>query len=561
MKHRFTPLLLAALGLVLIASSIHAAEVVKPLSRNRTVAGKIQEVTVFSDRALVVRQAGIKLLAGEQTLSFKDLTGSLDPDSVQVKGTGAAAIKGIKIEPVYLDEAKDGDLKGLKDKLEVITEQIEMINATIGHARQEKKFIESITKRLTTASDKSDQAELNPQKWIAMVTFYRSKISKLDKEVRLNKKALKPLQKKKQKIDQEIRELRGRIQHKKFDVRVILTSAKGGTGSLQLSYIVRGPYWQPKYDVRADSKKAKVQVAYHANIRQNTGEDWRRAKISLSTASPRSGDKHPELGPWRITPYYPKPIPKPSRHYGRNKKMRASAPVMEAAMEMDYAKEAPPMQAIQATAKASGTAVNFDIKGKHTIKSDNQPHQVTIMIQQFPATFKYSTVPKLVSQAYLKAEIKNETDFPMLAGESNIFLDNNFVASGSIDTVAPSETFWAFLGIDEGIKVEYKVINREQAKQGVFGGRVKIVYDYLIKVTNHKKQAHDLVIQDQLPIGGHKEIKIELISPTYHAKDESFKKDNQNLLEWHKTIKAGEKIEIPFKFSVSYPENMKVQGL
>lgn len=527
----------------------------------------IKEVTVFSDRALVVRQAKITLVPGERTIRFHRMTGSMDPNSVQIKGYGPAMIKGVKVEPVYMEAGQDADLNLLTEKLETIQNRITMVKDQISHAKQEKKFIEAIAKRLTTATEKSEQAELDPKKWIDMVSFYRNKLDKLDKEMRINTAALKPLRDKKNKLEREISDLHSRIQYTKYDISVIVTATAEGQATLDLSYIVMGPNWQPRYDVRADSKKAAVQVAYHASIRQNTGEDWRRARLLLSTAKPQAGDKHPELAAWRVRPYTPPPprrsSTKKKRSFSKMKSM--AAPVMKFSdAESALGNAAPQPEAIsyiEAEAKTGGTAVYFDIKGKHTIKSDNQPHQVTIMVKDYPATFKYSAVPKLVKQAYLKAEITNDTDFPLLAGETNIFLDNNFVTSGSINTISPSETFWTFLGIDEGIKVEYKLINREQSKPGMFGNKIKVTFDYLIKVTNHKKQSHDLVLQDQLPLPAHRDIQVELISPVYKQNDKTFTKNNENLLEWKKTLKPGEIIEIPLKFTVTHPENMRVEGL
>lgn len=527
--------------------------------RANATPSSIEEVTVFADRALVVRKALVNVAPGEQTLRFAHLTGSMDPNTVQVKGQGSAAIKGVKVEPVYLDETSDQDLTALQKQWDNNNQAMADLNDTVTNADHEKKFIEAIAKRLTTATDKADQASFDPKKWIAMVNFYRSKLTRLDKELRQAQADLKPLQARKQKLEQEMNTVRGRIQTTRYNVSVILTAGQETQAKLEISYVVRGPSWQPKYDIRADSRKDNVQVAYEALIRQNTGEDWRQAKVMLSTAQPQAGDSQPQLQPWTISPYVPAPVVRhANRGRGRPMARRALAAAPAATMAE---KSMSAMPVAQAQVQQTATAVNFDIKGRYTIKSDNQPHQVTIMIQNFPAKFTYAAVPKLVKHAFLKAEITNATAIPLLAGETNVFLDNNYVTSGRLEPVAPGETFQASLGADEGFKVAYKLINRKQQTEGVFGGRIQVGFAYRITITNHKRHDHEVVIQDQLPLPTNNDIQVNLVKPAYHDHDPKFVKSAQNLLEWHETIKAGEKLEIPLEFTVSYPQQMKVQGL
>jgi len=53
--------------------------------------------------------------------------------------------------------------------------------------------------------------------------------------------------------------------------------------------------------------------------------------------------------------------------------------------------------------------------------------------------------PSFPPNAYLKAKVVNETDFPFLPGATKVFLDGDFVANSGMDLVAPAEEFWTFL--------------------------------------------------------------------------------------------------------------------
>ena len=162
----------------------------------------------------------------------------------------------------------------------------------------------------------------------------------------------------------------------------------------------------------------------------------------------------------------------------------------------------------ESTVESGATSVVFDIDGSNTIKSDNEPHLVTITIQEFPAGFRYSAVPKNSQYAYLKAKVKNDSDYPFLHGDTNVFLDNNFVANSHLKAVAPTEEFWTFLGVDESIKVEYKFVKRFDETGGLFVEKNKKIFEYLIKIINNKKTQEEIVVWDQLPISQNEKIKV-----------------------------------------------------
>ena len=45
--------------------------------------------------------------------------------------------------------------------------------------------------------------------------------------------------------------------------------------------------------------------------------------------------------------------------------------------------------------------------------------------------FSYTSVPRLSPHSFLQVKVKNTSPYAMLAGPSNIFLDNNFIAKVS----------------------------------------------------------------------------------------------------------------------------------
>ncbi len=533
----------------------------------------ITAVTVFTDRAQITRTANIELAKGEQTCLFDALPDSIESNSIQVNGSGAALIKDVKFQQTYYAEIPDEEIKSLHDELQQLSDQQRVIRDKINQVEQEKEFIANITSKLTAETEETHTSQLDPEKWVKMVEFYRGKMSDLDAEIRDSELAMRELDKQYEKINNEIN-AKGNARKARKQVEVLIETQGEGEVTLELIYLVYGPSWRPYYDLRVNSDSKVMNITYNANICQNTSEDWTDVQLQLSTAQANVSGQQPELSPWHISELIPRPEPMPvaaaaplpnkmrSKESKRMKQMMKSEVMAEEEIEgMFNDLEDIVMSKPNVTVETKATSVVFNVAGSNNIDSDNIDHKVTILIEEFPASFRYSCVPKLTPYAYLKAEVTNETDYPFLAGPTNIFLDNNFVSNAEMDLIASGEKFWTFLGVDEAMKVEHKFLKRSSKQAGMFTKSNSYTYEYLIEVTNNKKTQEDIVIWDQLPISNHEKIEVKLITPEYKEDSQALKKNEFNYLEWFFKPAAGEKIQVPLKFSVEYPAEMKVAGI
>lgn len=528
---------------------------------------KITTVTVFTDRAAVTRSANVELSAGEHTLIFDNLPTKIDPDSIQVSGSKAISLRDVKFEKVFYSEIPDGYRKKLDENKLKTEDELRKVEDRIIHAKSEKNFVENITKKVTSVNDKQENdVELNPEKWIQMTDFYRNKLNSLDAEIHAAEIDRRTILANMNKIIREIKQLGKATEKSKNQVQIKIHSNADNTSNIHLTYIVRGPKWLPVYDLRVETDSKKMNITYHAIIQQNTTEDWNDVQIKLSTAQVSISGEQPKLKPWYIDIYTPNARPKMAKHMRmrtdegiEHQKFASGAELDEEISIMEDVDQ--PLAAPPSEVETKSTSVVFHIDGKNTVKSDNRQQKVTIMHKGFQAHFRYSTIPKLSPYAYLKAEVKNITEFPFLAGKTNIFLDNNFVANARLETVAPTEKFWTFLGIDEGMKVEHKFLKKYQKDEGLFTKKTKLVYEYMIKITNHKKNQEEIVVWDQIPISGNSDIEVSLLEPKYKEDSDALKMNEHSFIEWFFKPEAGKTIEIPFKFLIEYPNNLQITGL
>jgi hypothetical protein len=199
----------------------------------------------------------------------------------------------------------------------------------------------------------------------------------------------------------------------------------------------------------------------------------------------------------------------------------------------------------------------FELPAKNSIPSDNSPHKVTIAIDDLPIEFEYNAIPKILPKVYLKGKMINDKAYPLLEGQINVFVDNDFVNRTYLNTIVPSDTLELALGIDESIRAEKILIKKFTESKGMFGGKKKITYEYELRLTNNRQTEEIVWLYDQLPIPMNENIKVELLEP----QKEKEELGNELKLEWQLKLKPGEKKIIPLKYQVEFPKNQTVYGL
>ncbi|MGH8001755.1 MAG: mucoidy inhibitor MuiA family protein, partial [Brasilonema sp.] len=213
-------------------------------------------------------------------------------------------------------------------------------------------------------------------------------------------------------------------------------------------------------------------------------------------------------------------------------------------------------QTVAAEISKQGNVVTFQLNSSGNIPSDGAPHKTTIFNDDFPCGFEYVAVPRLVSFAYLQANVKNSANgVTLLPGKANIFRDNTFVGTTQLENVAPGQEFKLNLGIDESLKIERDLVERQVDKK-LIGSHRKITYAYRIVVTNLQNQEANLKLIEQLPISRNEQIKVRL-----NRSNPQVQLGEMGILEWAFTLSPQAKREIYYQFTVEHPPELTVAGL
>jgi len=536
------------------------------------VDSKVSAVTVYQGRAMVTRQVKVSLEAGNQLLIFTGLPEDLDRDSIQVKGSGEATLGECSFETEYFIEDVNVRKHELLNRQQELSDSIGELTLKLEACEKEKGFIERIAGFITTpvsgnpeSSSKNSVASgegLNVAGWSGMLDFYHEKNSDLDKLRLSSERSIRELESELEKVINEMEELGGDLQRSRSIVKLSLSKEKTGDLELELSYMLSGPSWRPVYDFRASSESDSVNLEYNALVNQATGEDWNGVALKLSTARVNISGMLPELDPWRLYLYKPAPVVR----MARSKKVVEEAigePLDKMSMSMEMASEYLEEEIVvpQAEVDSGGASVVFSVAGGGNINGDNSDTRVSLMHQKLPADFKYAAVPKKMEFVFLTARITNTTEFPFLPGKVNIFLDGSFVSNSLFSLIMPEQEMEVSLGIDEGIKIEYRYIKRFKKNEGIVNKRISEQFEYQIRVSNNRKKDIDISIYDQFPISEEKEISVKQLSPIVKDNPKELSLDDEKKIRWQFKLAAGAKRELPFSFLVEYPLGADLPGI
>jgi len=546
----------------------------------------IKEVTVYADRALVLRCGRVELEAGEHELRVNNLPQFLR-DSLRAAGRGSEGIRilNVDITTAFRSRPPEAEVITLQDELERLTQNQQLLEARRSALNDRRQWLRALGEQSRDFAKGLAQGQMKPQDCADFFSFAANQALQDAEAAQSVEAELKHVQQEVEAKKRKLAQVQGHILPDRLAAVVSVSLAEPGEFELELSYLVIGASWSPQYDVRVQMTDEKgsgeVELTYVGVVQQSTGERWENVGLSLSTARPSLAAVLPELDPWYLNVYTP-PLPVPLRAAksriasmsglpgGQHTTLAVQPMAMptmaladegafdEAQDEQIHEKELRTADVATATVEQTGTALIFRAGRSVDIPSDNSPHKTTIARDNLPCVFDYVSAPLLDEQVHLRASIENTTERVLLNGDANIFLSSEYVGTTKVKTTAPMEKFKIFLGIDDSIKVKRELVERNVEKGNALQGNIRrITYAYRITVHNYANAPRKVVIRDHLPVSQHERVKVKVQNvqpaPTERTKLE--------LNTWQFSLAAEGEQKIEYRFVVEHPQDMRVIGL
>ena len=517
---------------------------------------EITDVVVYTDRARVTRRGDTSLEPGIQSLEIPDLTIMLNPDSVRAsaKGTAKARLLGVKVQRVFYEETVTEQVNELEDQIETLQDELRQLEAKEERIKQTQDSLSTLAEHTETYALALASGEQSIDEQLSLFDKLRNRVIKFDRDLIMNAKDRREKERQLDKVRKEIERWYGTPHREAYTAIVELEVDSAGELSVDLSYVVSGVGWQPLYDLHfsEDSAPNSLEISYLAQVSQQTGENWQDVVLTLSTARPALTSILPELEPWFIRPMSSR-VPTAQRDVATV----VARQVAESPPDLAMADaEEVQVESGLATVESSGVTVTYRIPSTVTIPADGSPHKTTVAIISLTPNLDYASAPKLVEVVYRQVQVPNDSPYTLLPGPANLFADEEFIGVMEMELTPPQGKIELYLGVEDRLKVERKLIRRDVDKR-VVGSRRRILFGYEIKVENLLSHQINIALFDQMPVSRHEDVKVKL----EFADPKPSAQEDMNMLTWELPMKASEKRTIRFVFGVEYPQAMQVLGL
>lgn len=540
-----------------------------------TLSSDISKATVFLSGAQVFRQTkSIPIKKGVNEVIIKDVSPYLNQQQIQASAkSGNFLILDVQYQteyiaplnaaPTIVPEKIQKEINWINDSLLFISFERERIKSKLNNLEEEKRMVTQ--NQLIKSGGISDTLP----EFREIVEFYRVKLDEINELIHLWKKKeyyvgareskhqirLNELNNYSRNVGQPISPARTR-----HHILVTTYSDAQTTGQIEVNYLVPNAGWIPAYDLRSNSTSEPMIVTYKARVFQNSGEDWDKVDLVLSTYNQTTYTAKPTLGIWRLEyTIEQKDQSGNSQVYSQNFTSDVQMSEFErsqknSAKENNVQVTNRQFISLQSLADINQNFSNieFDVKLPYSIKSDGSQKLMVITNEKVDANYYHYMLPRVNKNGFLLAKIGAWEDLSLLPGPANIYFNHTLVGSTQIDPAIMNDTMELTLGKDQGIVSTRKKIGEELEKVA-FGKRNLKTLTFEIEVKNLSRAEVDLTLEDIIPVTSNEEIEIKLVD----GDGAEFDKDTGRLV-WKLNLKPGVKTKLKFSYSVEHDKDKPI---
>ncbi|MBK9338636.1 MAG: DUF4139 domain-containing protein [Lewinellaceae bacterium] len=515
------------------------------------VTPKISEVTIYRSGAKITSVATVKVPAGMSEVIFENLSPHFSSNSLQVKIKGDARLNAAVFQlkpPVPVPE---------EPRARAIRDSLTLLGDVLVANEQENKVLDDEIQMLqknsarvgTTGSGQT--GTLTVAQLQELADFYRQRLLEIryrQQKLTLVQRGIKTVY---ERLQIELTRLQPNTGNQTGEITLKLDANGAQNLEIACTYLVGNASWSPLYDLRSAGLDKPLQLTYKANVRNNTGFDWKGVVLHLSSAQPLSNNDRPILNPvyvdFRAVAYYQD---QKANAYGNVYQMDQIVAAPNLAVDMMRAGGTEPSLAEPEEADFLAT---FDLPTPQDILSDGKDNIVTLEEKDIPVVYEYHAVPKVEPAVFLLAKIADYGQYSLLTGPANIFFQETFVGQTLVNPQITADTLLLSLGRDDQLTIKRVQPKDFTERRKIFGSKIRETCQYEISIKNNKSKSVTVELIDQFPISKQKDIVVELVDRGGAKVNPEFGK-----LEWSVEVPAGQTKKVRFSYSVEYPKERGV---
>ena len=511
---------------------------------------KVKAATVYFNAAELSQSTVVNLPVGTSEIVIKNVADNLNENTVQIGAPTSVTILSVQFTQNYISEYEIDEsnpvIKKVRDSIIWTQKEIKKVQ------------IDTYSNQQTIALLDQNQivggtnSGLNVAELVKLVDYYKTKRIELDNAVVVLKEKENNLNDKLKNLNDKL-EINTKNEEKNSKGKLIIQvmSEIAGAVNLDINYITNNASWSPFYDLRAENITSPINMMYKAQVIQNTGIDWKKVKLTLSSGNPNQNNQAPILSSWFLRYSNPNLY---NDNYAR-KDLALEKIVVTGALGLKQRETKTSSVSNYTTIVENQLNVSFDIDIPYDILSNGKAHSVALKEIKLPATYKYYAVPRVEKEAFLLAEINEYSKYNLLPGEANIIFEGLYVGKTVINPNQTSDTLNLSMGRDKKIAIKReKVVDKSGTK--FLSSKKEQTFTFDITVRNNKKETAEILLKDQYPLSSDKEIEIELLENS-NAKIDS----ETGTLTWNLQLAPNETRKIRLSYKVKYPKDKIIDNL
>lgn len=265
---------------------------------------KVKSATVYFNSAEIAQSTSVILPKGTSEIVVKNVADYLNENTVQIGAPKSVTVLSVQFTNNYISEyeidEKSPAIKIVRDSIQIVEKEIQKVNNA---KDSDAKAIELLDKNQQVFGANSG---LNVTELMKMVDFYKAKRTDLSNSFDTLEQKLTKLNRLLDNLNNKL-EIDTQKEDKTSKGKLIIQvmNEMAGTVDFYINYISNNATWKPFYDLRANSISEPIAMMYKAQVIQNTGIDWKKVKLTLSSGNPNQNNQAPSLNAWWLQYYNP----------------------------------------------------------------------------------------------------------------------------------------------------------------------------------------------------------------------------------------------------------------
>jgi uncharacterized protein (TIGR02231 family) len=507
----------------------------------------IDQVTVYTQGAMVTRTGSVNLPAGSHRLIVHGLPANLNSSLLRVNvGSSAVRLGSVDVTTVNEGQFVAAKERELRAQIEARSDQRAEVQDEIDTAQTQLKLLDSLAANPTGGVNGS--AAVNGANLSAVIgsvatnaTASRAKVS----DAKLRQRA----------IDRDIEKLNADLakvatqRKQSTDVSTAIEVSAAGNVPVTVTYRVNDASWSWVYQARLDTNKKKLSLERQGKVVQGSGEVWSNVQLTLTTANSEGDLEAPVVTSEFLDLQVPQP-PAPRERFNVMGQAKADAAPAPRNMEEIVVTGLKRM----ATTNATQYLVEYQIPNRVVLLANREASLFPIADDDFDTDIIARIMPGESRRAHLEATFKYERDVPIEAGQLQLYRDGAFVGEAETQAFLPGAEVRMPFGVDERIKVAVRDESAKSNESGILSKQITKETKQRFEITSYHATAIPVEVIDRVPVSRNADVKVEILKgatePT--TKDLNGK---AGVLLWKFSAEPQKTTAIRHYYSVRYPRD------